>query len=236
MTDEERIEGDLALAMSSDTSSTKWTYEAISVTPGSYYAAEAWAMNTAGSDTLLLRVSWYASDDANGSAIDSADSLSTVSGDSGGFRQLSTGPAQAPVNARSARVRLLLEPASAAPTRAFFDAVSFGEAAGPDSSDPNGVVHSASTSRSSAAQLSDGAVPSATADPREPTVLDARATPAILANVRPPNEDPAPPGQSGGGSSTPWLALAIAVPAAAIGGFVAAEAVHLRRRRDRPAG
>ncbi len=236
MTDEERIEGDLALAISSETSSTKWAYEGIGVTPGAYYAGEAWAMNTVGADTLLIRVSWYASDDASGSAIDSADSLSTVSGDSGGFRQLSTGPVQAPANARSVRVRLLLEPGSAAPTRAFFDGVSFGETAGPDSSDPNGVVQPAPTSRRNAAQLTDGATPSATTDPPSPTALDARATPAVLANVRPPKPEVAQPGQSGGGSSTPWLALAIAVPAVAIGAFAAAEAVRLRRRRARPAG
>jgi hypothetical protein len=236
VTDEERIEGDLALAISSETSSTKWAYEGIGVTPGAYYAGEAWAMNTVGADTLLIRVSWYASDDASGSAIDSADSLSTVSGDSGGFRQLSTGPVQAPANARSVRVRLLLEPGSAAPTRAFFDGVSFGETAGPDSSDPNGVVQPAPTSRRNAAQLTDGATPSATTDPPSPTALDARATPAVLANVRPPKPEVAQPGQSGGGSSTPWLALAIAVPAVAIGAFAAAEAVRLRRRRARPAG
>ena len=236
VTDEEHIEGDLALAMSSETSSTKWAYEAISVTPGAYYGAEAWAMNTAGADILLLRLSWYASDDASGSAIDSADSLSTVSGDSGGFRQLSTGPVQAPANAYSARVRLLLEPGSAAPTRAFFDDVSFGETAGPDSADPNGVVQSASTSRRNAALLTDGAAPSATADPPSPTALDARATPVVLANVRPPKQELAQLAQSGGGSSTPWLALAIAVPAVGIAGFVAAEAIRLRRRRARPAG
>jgi cytidylate kinase len=236
VTDEERIEGDLALAISSETSSTKWAYEGIGVTPGAYYAGEAWAMNTVGADTLLLRVSWYASDDASGSAIDSTDSLSTVSGDSGGFRQLSTGPVQAPANARSVRVRLLLEPGSAAPTRAFFDGVSFGETAWPDSSDPNGVVQSAPTSRRNAAQLTDGATLSATTDPPSPTALDARATPAVLANVRPPKPEVAQLGQSGGGSSTPWLALAIAVPAVAIGAFAAAEAVRLRRRRARPAG
>jgi Carbohydrate binding domain len=236
VTDQERIEGDLALAISSQTSSTKWAYEAISVTPGAYYAAEAWAMNTAVGDTLLLRFSWYVSEDTSGSAIDSADSLSTVSGDSIGFRQLSTGPVQAPANARSVRVRLLLEPASAAPTRAFFDAVSFGETAGPDSADPNGVVQSASASRRDAARLTDGAAPSATTDVPSPTVLDARATPAILANVRPPDQDLAQLGQSVGGSSMPWLPLAIAVPTAAIGGFVAAEAVRMHRRRARPGG
>ena len=235
MTDEERIEGDLALAISSQTSSTKWAYEAINVTPGAYYAADAWAMNAAVGDTLLLRLSWYVSEDTSGSAIDSADSLSTVSGDSIGFRQLSTGPVQAPANARSVRVRLLLEPASTPPTRAFFDAVSFRETAGPDSSDPNGIVQPASASRRDAARLADGAA-SATADPPSPTVLDARATPAILANVRPPDQDPAQLGQSVGGGSTPWLALAIAVPTAAIGGFLAAEAVRMHRRRARPGG
>ena len=89
VTDEERTEGDLALAISSQTSSTKWTYEAISVTPGAYYAAEAWAMNTASGDTLLLRVSWYASDDTSGSAIGSAFSRRDRAPEVG--RALSTG-------------------------------------------------------------------------------------------------------------------------------------------------
>jgi hypothetical protein len=236
VTDEEHIEGDLALAIASATSSTKWAYEVIGVTPGAYYAAEAWAMNTAGANILLIRVSWYASDDASGSAIDSADSLSTVSGDTGGFRQLSTGPVEAPANARSVRVRLLLEPGSAATTRAFFDAVSFGETVGPDSSDPNGVVQAASTSRRGASQLTGGAAPSATVGSPSPAALGARATPAVLANVRPVKQELALPGQSGGGSSTPWLALMIAVPAVGIAGFIAEEAVRARRRRTRPAG
>jgi hypothetical protein len=162
--------------------------------------------------------------------------VSTVTGDSGGFRQLSTGPVQAPANARSVRVRLLLEPASAAPTRAFFDVVSLRETAGPDASDPNGVVQSPSTSRRNAAQLTNGAAPSVTADPPSPTALDAQTTPAVLANVRPPKQELAQPVQGGVGSSTPWLALAIATLAVAIGGFVAVEAVRLRRRRERPAG
>jgi hypothetical protein len=66
--------------------------------------------------------------------------------------------------------------------------------------------------------------------------LDARATPAGLANVRPARQELAQPGQSGGGSSTPWLALMIAVPAVGIAGFVAEEAVRARRRRARPVG
>jgi hypothetical protein len=225
--DEERVEGDLALAISSETSSTKWAYEAVSVTPGAFYGAEVWAMNTAGGDTLLLRISWYESDDAGGSAIDSVDSQGTVTGDAGGFRLLSTGPVQAPGDAHSARVRLLLEPASAASTRAFFDDVSFGETAAPNEANANGAAQTTPASRHTGAQLTVGEA----ADPPSPEVLAGEATPMRVANVRPAPRDLAQKGQDSGGSSMPWLALAILVPGVAIGSFGAEEVVRVWRRR-----
>ena len=201
------------------------------MTPGAYYSADAWAMNTARDDTLLLRISWYGSDDASGSAIDSADSQATVTGDAGGFRLLSTGPLQAPANAHSARVRLLLEPASAAPTRAFFDDVSFGETAAPaDSSDPNGSARPTTTSRHAGSQLSGGE----SSDPPAPEVLAGEATPIRIANVRPAPRDLAQKGAAVA-ASLPWLALAILVPGVALGSFGAEEVVRARRQRKQPA-
>ena len=220
VTDEQRVEGDLALELSSDTSSTKWAYEAVGVVPGAYYSASAWAMAAAG-DTVLLRVSWYSSNDASGAAIDSADSLSSVVGGAGEFRSLSTGPVQAPAGAHSARVRLLLQPASAAPTRAFFDDVSLQTDAPP-------VANPAAQATTHAAL---GSQPSARVAGPTPEVLGAISTPVGVANVRPEGQDQSQPATlSGGGSSVPWLALAFLIPGLALGGLATEEVIRARRR------
>ncbi|MEO8458496.1 MAG: hypothetical protein ABI559_11885, partial [Chloroflexota bacterium] len=129
VTDAERVEGDLALSLLSDTVTTKWAYQTVVVEPAAWYDAEVWAMNQSAADTLFLRVSWYASPDGDGPAIDSADSTADLTGAAPGFRQLSTGAIQAPAGAHSARVRLLLQPGATTETAAFFDDVAFGPAA-----------------------------------------------------------------------------------------------------------
>ena len=124
-------EGGRALALTSDgTSSTKWAYQAVAVTGGRYYDASALATN-AGAESVFLRVSWYESNDTTGQATGNDDSLQVIAPGSAAWQTLDTGPLQAPLDARSARVRLMLRPAGDAPSTAYFDAVSFREVPAP---------------------------------------------------------------------------------------------------------
>jgi len=94
------------------------------VQPKEFYDAVAYAWSGGAAETFL-RVSWYATNDGSGPAIDSDDSTS-VSAAGDHFERLTTGPIQAPVDARTAKARLMLRPASDAEATAYFDAVSFG--------------------------------------------------------------------------------------------------------------
>jgi hypothetical protein len=109
--------GSFAALLSSSTSSTKWLFQSLPIQPNSWYAASAYA-RLEGPGEAFIRISWYPSDDASGSAIAHSDSPPTSSPS---WTLLATGPIQAPPNARSARIRLMLRPASADPVSASFD-------------------------------------------------------------------------------------------------------------------
>lgn len=207
--------------MLSTTGTTKWAYQTVAVQPGAYYTADSWAMNAA-ADTLLLRLSWYATDDGDGAAIESSDSLADLTGAAPGFRLLSTGAVQAPEGAHSARVRLLLQPATGDPTRAFFDDVHFDRVSGPGLSGPLGGPASS--------QASGGATTVGSTPAGGSAVLGSQSTPVGLVHVTSAPRT-VPTTASGDGSSIPWLTLMIAVPALGIGAFAAEETIRARRSR-----
>lgn len=218
-----RTNGELGLQLTSDTTATKWVYQSVQVTPGAYYRATAWAMNTASGDELILRISWYPTNNGDGAAISDVDSPGTVSGPPAGFRQLDTGAVRAPNGARSARIRLLLRPASAQTTHAFFDDASFVPASAP----ANAVAAGSSGETDSNVGGSSGANSDG-----DGGVLDAAATPISLRNGGPGTLGTVAPQQSG--SNSDWLlALAIAVPGAGIGAVLGVP--YLRRKFGTPA-
>ena len=182
-------------------------------------------MNTAPGDELLLRISWYPTDNGDGSAIDSADSTATVTGAPAGFRLLDTGSVQAPADARSARIRLLMRPTSAAPTRAFFDGAQFVPASALSSPTQGATNASGSTAHPGG---SSAITPSTSA----PAVLGAVSTPVRLTNAEPAvNSQPVPVHSSG--SSKDWLlALALLLPVGGIAAVLGAPAVLRGRRSD----
>jgi hypothetical protein len=117
-----RRSGSFAGAFSSDTSFTKWVYQPLSVDPGRSYAFHGFVLKNGPPDsTVLLRISWYSSPDASGSSFASSDSPESLTGSDASFRYLSTGSVTAPGEARSARARILLVPASAAPETVYLD-------------------------------------------------------------------------------------------------------------------
>jgi hypothetical protein len=211
-----RTEGELGLEITSDSAATKWVYQSVRISAGGVYRATAWALNTASGDELFLRVSWYASADGSGSALADVDSTASVSGGASGFRLLDTGAVEAPSAAQSARVRLMLRPASAAATRAYFDDVRLVSWSAPDAAggQTSGGGPAANASSSAAPSRSNGAV------------LGAQVTPANHgANG---GEQPAASDAASGGNSDWLLALAILVPVAGIAGALGVP--YLRRR------
>ena len=138
------VQGQRSLEISSSTSSTKWAYQTVRIAPGAWYEASAWAK--AGQAEAFLRLSWYASDDGSGRILESSDSTSLAVGEE--FRQLVTDAVQAPTEARTVKVRLMLRPSSAGQGTVTFDDVSLTPAApgvgerGSDSTAQGGDAHS----------------------------------------------------------------------------------------------
>ncbi|MBF6600120.1 MAG: lamin tail domain-containing protein [Dehalococcoidia bacterium] len=128
-----------AARLESTTASTKWMYQAVAVTPGTSYAFTAWVLdNDPAVAAAFLRISWYASDDGSGGALASADSTGRLTSADTAYRQLTSGTIAAPSTARSARLRVLLAPASDAAAAIYVDDASFVELS---PSDATGAVN-----------------------------------------------------------------------------------------------
>lgn len=114
-------------------SATKWFYQPVVVTGGATYAFDAWVQHDDPAvAAAYLRVSWYATDDAQGASLDSADSTERLTSPAPGFRNLTTGPITAPPDARSARLRIVMAPSSGSRASIVADDASFVRAeAGP---------------------------------------------------------------------------------------------------------
>jgi len=115
-----------AALFASDGGTTQWFHQPVVVTGGATYAFDAWVRNDdPGVAAAYLRVSWYASDDAQGSLLSSADSTERLTDPAPGFRYLTTASITAPPNAHSARLRVMLSPLSAGRASIVVDDVSF---------------------------------------------------------------------------------------------------------------
>jgi hypothetical protein len=226
-----RAEGERSAVLVSSTASTKWIYQTVSVQGGAFYRLLAAALkNDPGVREALLRVSWYESAEGSGSQIGTADSPALAE-DSAGFVTLDTGSVQAPLEARSAKVRLLIRPASAASAVVYFDAVRFDKTEAPAAMDTPAATDTptamdtptaTSTAGSGQAERPPGGrdVPAAagsTAEARqgETAALSVARGPLTLANVRQESEPQASPDAGGGRPLWPLL-LAVAVPAAGL--------------------
>ncbi len=120
--------GSYAAALSSDTQSTKWAYQPVRVNPDRAYEFDGYILlGDPAVDEVFLRISWYSSDDASGSAIATSDSTERLSGDDPSFRYLTTGAMLVPAGARSAKVRVVLVPVSSARATVYLDDMSLRE-------------------------------------------------------------------------------------------------------------
>jgi len=199
-------EGGRAAALTSRTGSTKWLFQTVSVRGGSHYRLRAMALkDNPAVREALLRVSWYASADGSGGQLSTADSQ-PLTADSPRFVALDTGAVQAPAEARSARVRLLLRPLSGSAATVYFDDVSFQQTAAP----------SAASAPPSSERGTNGAGGPGSPDieSTRQEVAGMRAGPSVLANVGAPPVEGAP--AAGGGRPLWPVLLALGVPAAGL--------------------
>lgn len=122
--------GSFAAAYASADFKAKWFYQDVPVSPGGMYTFSGWAVkNSSRIAEVKLRISWYAESvgygtQASGPEISSVTST-VISSDSPAWRQLTTGPAEAPSRALVARLKVILMPASGDSATAFFDGLSF---------------------------------------------------------------------------------------------------------------
>lgn len=118
--------GSQAARLESSTDSTKWLYQPVLVDGGGAYRFNAWIVDDdPGVAAAFLRVAWYASADGSGSALATADSTERLTAPTPDYRYLTTSSIRAPADARSARVRIVLAPASADRATIYADDASF---------------------------------------------------------------------------------------------------------------
>ncbi len=164
--------GTYAGCLESDTASTKWLYQIVAVEGGAWYAASA-VGRLSGGGAVSIRISWYTSTDGSGSQVDQAES--NVSS-SPGWTSLVTGPVQAPADAQSARVRMVLRPEGTA-TGCWDDAY-FGASAAPAAT-PVPPTASSTVAATKTTAPSTGKPPTSAAGRSAPT--NAAGTPVPLA-------------------------------------------------------
>ncbi|MGE0227246.1 MAG: lamin tail domain-containing protein [Dehalococcoidia bacterium] len=116
-----------AAQMTSASTSTKYLYQTVRVTPGGWYEGGAYLALGAGVDAAWVRIGWYASDDGSGSQLATVDAAGVSSG-AGAVR---TGAVQAPYEAHTAQVRVMLRPLGGSQAELTVDDVWFGPASAP---------------------------------------------------------------------------------------------------------
>jgi hypothetical protein len=173
------LEGQFAAAFSSHTNSTKWAYQLMPVQGGKAYVLSGYALkDDPAVAAAFLRLSWYATTDGSGQAIDSVDSTERLTCDSPEFRFLTTEAVVAPAAAASAKARLMLDPTDEAPGTVYFDAVTFEETAPPE---PEPTPSSTATPRS--------ADDAQTRTPPPPTLTPSVSTPTLSVPVSTPTPE-----------------------------------------------
>lgn len=128
-------------------------------------------------ETAWLRVAWYASADGSGSQLSTADSA-TITYTAGELITVGTGAVLPPPNARSAKIRVMLRPSSAAPALLIVDDVTFAPVDA-----PTAVAAPASTSTPTPTATP---APTAVATPASMTTPLPTAPPTATASVSAP--------------------------------------------------
>jgi len=220
----DRVSGSQSLELSSSTTSTKWAFQTVRVLAGTWIEASAWAKPSGGE--AFVRLSWYASEDGSGQAMDSDDSAVVTTSSS--FQEMTTGSVQVPAEARTAKVRLMLRPYSEAAATALFDDAAL-KPAEPVPGSPEGAVSSPSRGSRTRSARSAAAGPAVAAIYGEtPEGQDGLSGAPILSNDGRPDDDvrPVPVGEE---DDSPWetpLAILVLACLALIGAILFRELVR----------
>jgi hypothetical protein len=217
--------GSAAGALDSATTATKWAYQIVLVSEGEVVEFRGYLRPGAGVRETYLRVSWYESADGLGAAMGSVDSTSRVAGPAGEYALVTTGGIVVPASARSARLRVMMDPASGATATLLMDEMAFGPSLLPAREVPlqnagesvPEEAPAAPTAGGGSAALSATQPQGATTEPARTTTPRATATTRASASPtpRPASGPQAASGESNGGlPSLAWAALG----AAAFGG------------------
>jgi hypothetical protein len=206
-----RAEGKRSAALMSGTDSTKWLYQTVKVEGNAYYRLQAKALrNDPGVRETLLRVSWYEGVDGSGIQLSTADSEALIR-QSPDFAVLDTGAVRAPPKARSAKLRLMIRPASPRVAVVYFDDVRFRAVVAPPT---EGALDSVREETEGERGSGRPTVQRASA---HETPRSAWAGPTLLANVRREPQTQNLPGAADGRPTWPlWLALGVPVAGLAI--------------------
>ena len=194
-----------AVLMSHSTA-TKWLYQVVRVEPGAWYEASGWLAGGGDAAAVWLRIAWYESEDGSGSQLAVVDSAEVA----GGPHHVVLGATQAPPNARSAAIRVVLRPASGAFASVAADDMAFRQTAPPPKPTPT-------------------ATPTATASP-PPTVLP--APPAARTSAPAPSR----PAASAPPPSAPEAARSFAATPPAMGAAFLAGAAPASPSASTPRG
>jgi hypothetical protein len=216
--------GSHAGRLTSTTTATKWAYQTVLVDASRTYEFSGFVSAGDGIRQAYLRISWYATADGSSTATSDSDSVSTIDA-AGTYAALSTGPVTPPAGTRSARLRIVLAPAGAAPAAITFDDLSFAPVTAPATptpeADPPDVQSAEASARSGSATAvsNQGGAAPAQAQP-SPGAATQMAAPSLVV-ATPATVLPAGPlrlNQAGGGVPAVWLA-AVAAGSLAMGGF-----------------
>ena len=119
-----------SLVLTAEDSSTVWVQQTVAVTPRGWFAASALLAPFDGIEAAWLRIAWYASADGSGAQLSTEDSPAVTSATPtamvrSAYEVVSTGPVQAPAEAHSARVRILLRATTERGATVVIDDVTF---------------------------------------------------------------------------------------------------------------
>ena len=220
--------GSAAGAFVSATESTKWAFQLVAIDPAQAYELSGYLWANAGVEAAYLRISWYESANGDGRAMTTDDSLARISGDSGGYVFLTTGPIQPPAGAHSARLRAMLAPRGAGRATLYLDDFSFFELP-PGSAPPRPAGQTSPPGGETAAdepQAAPGNARTSTAPPSQPSAASTFVAEVSDESDAAGAEDAdAAQGGAGGGLSLLWPGAGLLFLVGLGGGYV-----YARRR------
>lgn len=139
-----------SLVLTAEDSSTVWVQQTVAVTPRGWFAASALLAPFDGIEAAWLRIAWYASADGSGAQLSTEDSPAVTSATPtamvrSAYEVVSTGPVQAPAEAHSARVRILLRATTERGAAVAIDDVTFAASEPAEAAPPSPAARVQST-------------------------------------------------------------------------------------------